>query len=233
MDSITAHTADELIKQLSSIDISVPFRTEGRTTEHCERWSICRLLASIYNSERFHFPVYVEHRDRPDFLARFGNQEYGIEVTEVIHRNAAAIDAYREHSEVDGPFYFKRYIPGDVPLKGNDLKGAALSNKSGSCWAGDSVEREWATAMAVKIAEKVTKANKDGFELFTENWLLMYDNWRLPNVDRALAAKMLFCRMNNDDYGPFNRIWIESGKQVWCVCAAELYSCDIPELWKE
>lgn len=93
MVSITAKNADELVTALAAIDISVPLRTEGRTTDHSERWSFCRLLAAIADSEYLNYPTAVVHRDRPDFHIKHGSMETGVEVTEVIPENDAAIDA--------------------------------------------------------------------------------------------------------------------------------------------
>ncbi len=216
MERITAKNAHELRAVVAGIDISVPLRTEGRTTDDCEKWSICRLLATISDSEFLNFPIEVVHRDRPDFHIKQGSMNIGIEITEVISENDAAIDAYREHKNIDGPFLIKRHRPGDVRLTGTALRSAAASHKLGSVWAGDSVEREWVSAMQTFISTKVEKAKKPGFHLFSENWLLMYDNWSLPAVDYEAAAIMLYKSMKSDHFGPFQKIWIESSDEIRC-----------------
>ena len=38
-------------------DISVPPIEEGRTTEHCEIWNICHLIASICEEHSSEFPI--------------------------------------------------------------------------------------------------------------------------------------------------------------------------------
>jgi hypothetical protein len=201
MVSITTENADELVTALAAIDISVPLRTEGRTTDHCERWSMCRLLASIAKSEYLNYPTAAVHRDRPDFHIKHGSMETGVEVTEVIPENDAAIDAYREHNDIEGPFFIKRHKPGEARVNGAALRSAAASDAPGDGWVGDSVEREWVVAMRAFISAKVEKAMKPGFQLFPENWLLMYDNWSLPAVDRVEAANRLYASMKDDDFG--------------------------------
>lgn len=231
MESINACSREDLIAALAQINISVPLRTEGRTTDHCERWSICRLLASVADTGFLEFPMSLVHQDRPDFHIKHASQEIGIEITEVVPENDAAIDAYREHRDIDGPFFMKRHRPNDARLRGEELHSAATSRQSGDGWGGDSVEREWVAAMREFIVRKVAKSAKAGFRLFTENWLLMYDNWSLPALDRDMAAKMLFCSLSSTDFGPFQRIWIESGNQIWCISPAELHPLDINDLW--
>lgn len=206
IELIKAEDVNELLDVVASIDISVPLRTEGRTTDHCERWSMCRLLATIADSEFLQFPIAVAHRDRPDFHIKHGSMDTGVEVTEVVPANHAAIDAYREHNEVDGPFFLKRQRPGEDRLSGSALRSAATSDEPGDGWAGDCVEREWLDAMRAFISAKVAKSAKSGFQLFPENWLLNYDNWPLPGVDREDAAKRLSASMKSGDFGQFQKI---------------------------
>lgn len=155
MDSITAKDHDELIEILKGIDISVPLRTEGRTTEHTERWSICRLLASLSNE--FSFPISVTHRDRPDILLEQNTKRIGIEITELVPTNAAAIDAYRDRNEIEGPFALQRHRSHDEQLRGKDLSQRANATNNGACWVGDSVERDWLEAALSTINTKIAK----------------------------------------------------------------------------
>lgn len=231
MVSITAENADELVTALAAIDISVPLRTEGRTTDHCERWSMCRLLAAIAESEYLNYPTAAVHRDRPDFHIKHGSMETGVEVTEVIPENDAAIDAYREHNDIEGPFFIRRHKPGEARVNGAALRSAAASDAPGDGWVGDSVEREWVVAMRAFISAKVEKAMKPGFQLFPENWLLMYDNWSLPAVDRVEAANRLYASMKDDDFGPFQAIWIESPDALRCLSRRGVATWEINDLW--
>ncbi len=47
MDDIRAQSLPELLAILKSRNISVPPRANGRTKEHCEQWSMCRLLFTL------------------------------------------------------------------------------------------------------------------------------------------------------------------------------------------
>lgn len=231
MEPVKADNVNELLDALASIDITVPLRTEGRTTEHCERWSMCRLLATIAESEFLRLPIIVTHRDRPDFHIQQGSISTGVEITEVVPVNDAAIEAYRGNNEVNGLFFLKRHRPGEEQLTGAALRSAATSDEPGDGWEGDSVEREWAHAMRDFISVKIEKAAKPGFQLFSENWLVMYDNWTLPGVDRKDAIKRLYASMKSGDFGPFHKIWIESPDVISCLSSSGVVTRSINDLW--
>jgi len=233
MKLIRADSSQELLSTLASIDISVPLRTEGRTKEHCEQWSICRFIASFADSKMLTFPLSISHRDKPDFLLKLGSKMVGIEVTEAVPENNAAIDAYREHKEIDGPFFLKHHLPSAAQLHVADLRREANSNDPGDGWGGDSVEREWAFAMKAFIRGKIEKSRKLDFELFESNWLLMYDNWPLPALNQAGAAKRLFETLAPEDYVPFENIFIECSNRFWAFLCNAYYSRPINDLWAD
>ena len=107
MKQISAINSSDLMKQLSSIDISVPLRSEGRTKGHCERWSICRWLSTYPD---LNFPLILTHRDKPDFCLNIGNQEIGIEHTEAIpedYAHACVISEKRNDETVVDMSLFK------------------------------------------------------------------------------------------------------------------------------
>ena len=97
----SAADTDELFAALRSIDISVPLRTEGRTTHHAEVWTVCRLLSTLAQAQRLSFPMSLRHRDRPDFLIAAGATKVGVEVTEAISEQYAAYSALAEREFPD------------------------------------------------------------------------------------------------------------------------------------
>lgn len=66
-----------------------------------------------------------------------------------------------------------------------------MADEPGSGWKGDAPEREWAEAMAYYVKEKMLKATADGFVRYQANWLIVYNNWPLPAIDRAKAGAYL------------------------------------------
>lgn len=79
---LSADNAADLLTRLSNIDISVPGRTQGRTTEYTEQYSICRLLSTLANTEYLSYSLSLTKRERPDFLLCCKGKNIGIEITE-------------------------------------------------------------------------------------------------------------------------------------------------------
>ena len=100
----TAASADELLGFLAKTDISVPLRTEGRTTAHVERWSTARFLSTYARSELIAYPIDVTPRDRPDVLLAMPNTTVGIEITEGIPTNWARTTALHDHREYENAY---------------------------------------------------------------------------------------------------------------------------------
>jgi len=228
---INAINSAELIEALRQTDISVPARTDGRKTEHCERWSICRFLATFANTDQIGFPLSIDHRDRPDFLMNVGGSTIGVEITEAVSENAAAIDAYREHNGIDGPFPMVHHHPEDERLRGSQLVEAASARELGSAWAGNAPEREWVEAMRAFIRRKVDKADKPGFDKYSNNWLLIYDGWPVPALDRDFATRVLFESLTDTDFGHFQAVFIESSSFIWAFRPETYEAFPINDLW--
>ncbi|GAA0405233.1 hypothetical protein ACFOY5_08150 [Massilia aurea] len=55
---------------------------------------------------------------------------------------------------------------------------------------GDSVERAWAEAIAHFVDNKVASAKKPGYAAHDEHWLVIYDNWPAPALQRQLALSL-------------------------------------------
>lgn len=231
MRPIHINSAQELIGNLQEIDISVPLRAKGRATEQCERWSICRFLVAFADSNLLSFPIRLVHRDKPDFLLELAQGKVGIEVTEVVPKNYAAINAYRDHKEIEGPFFPKRHVPGEAKLPKANLRQEANSGDLGDKWEGDSAELEWANAMKIFVLRKIAKSEESGFELFERNWLLMYDNWPLPDPSLAAAAEKLFESLSADDCYPFEYIFIDCSSDFWIFTRNGYYSQPINNVW--
>jgi hypothetical protein len=79
---LEAGGSEELLLRLANIDISVPARSEGRTSEHTEQYSICRFLSTVSKTHHVSYPLTIKKRERPDFLLCCNIKNIGIEVTE-------------------------------------------------------------------------------------------------------------------------------------------------------
>ena len=82
------------------------------------------------------------------------------------------------------------------------------------------------------IEQKVTKLRKDGFDRFEQDWLLIYDNWSLPALDRRKAAPFLYKLVNERAVlHEFTRIYIITGQYLCEVASAGIQLFDINDLW--
>ena len=101
MEDIIASSAEELREVLRSINITVPPRTEGRTSEDCERRSFCRFLSTLNGTGMVDYPLRVSKREKPDFQVYTGDSVWGVEVTEAIPSDYARASALRDRENPD------------------------------------------------------------------------------------------------------------------------------------
>lgn len=74
---------------------------------------------------------------------------------------------------------------------------------------GDSVERAWAEAIAHFVDSKVASARKPGYADNDVHWLIIYDNWPAPALQRQLALSFLQERLQGRaPFDTFARIFI-------------------------
>ncbi len=217
---VVASTFAALHSRLKHINVVVPGRANGRTKEHVELYSVIRLLGSLPRAA-IDFPVRVTKRERPDFLVEFGVRKIGVEHTEAISQPAAKEAFLRSQGHGrDVKWIHVRSI--DEPVKRSKKMIAEIQeDRLGTVWEGDSVEREWANAMAHVISEKVASASRTGFDKFEENWLLIYDNWTVPALDRENGMMLLRSRLNETNpWQIFSRVFILDEKMLLEISSA-------------
>lgn len=198
---LTAKNIAELEKALKSIDISVPKRSEGRTTEHTEQHDIVVLLNALSNTNKLSYPIELIKRERPDFLLKASGVEVGIKHTEAVPQNSAHKSVLRDKLEGASQIHFiTRSVPGEARKTAKELTEEIQSEKVGAGWAGDSPEREWAEAIMFFIVNKLQGFKKTGFKAFQKNWLLIYDNWPLPALDYQKATELLLLEVKKTNY---------------------------------
>jgi hypothetical protein len=146
---------DTLNCELQKLDTNVPSRTNGRKTEHVERYTMCCLLASIGHTKLLRFPLDVRHNDRPDFLISTPAKEIGVEVTEAIRSKYAEYSAKQERN-------------------GEEIVFDTDSDHFDGC-VGDTLEKEWARLMTETITSKLEKLGQIDFTKYCQNWLTIYD----------------------------------------------------------
>ncbi len=233
MKSIKANNKKELFSILSGTEISVPARTEGRETEHCERWSICRFLATLATHKDIEFPVELLKRERPDFLLMQGGQCIGIEVTEITNSDyakATTLPEANDEGSIIDPSLFKWNTP---KRSLNELREIVSKKKLiGPGWEGDSVEMEYADAIYDVMSNKTVKLRSKTFDKFSDNWLLIYCNLTLPFLDIEKANRYFENRAEsywaNDS---FSNIYVERNDIFVCYSELGTDCIELVNLW--
>lgn len=226
---LQANNINELALALGKIDISVPKRSDGRKSEHTERYTIVNLLRSMRCNE-VDFPLSLSHRDKPDFLLTMSASEVGIEHTEAVPQNEA--QAMRLHEEGHGKdtYLISHRSPSEKRINRRQLIKNIEENTETDGWAGDAPEKEWAAAMVCSAEKKIQAIRKPGFDRFSENWLLIYDNWPLPSVDLIRSSKLLQQSLaRGEAFQEFNVVFVINEHSLCKITSVE---CDVRDVIK-
>ncbi len=212
---VAANSASEFRSELEKLDTHVPSRAEKRTSEHVERFTIARLLATL-PLERFDYPLLIEHDDKPDFRLTMGSRTVGIEHTEGITENEAHAQALRAKG-YGADFHFLPHAKvGETKKSRQQLIAEIRSDEPSEPWIGDSPEHEWAEFMVHFLQEKAVAFRKPEFEKLSQNWLLIYDNLPLPALDQEKASTLLFNALSAaDGFADFDHVFIVSGEILY------------------
>jgi hypothetical protein len=230
----TAHNSEELLSSLRDIDISVPLRSEGRLTDDVERWVVCRLLSTLATSNELPYPISLIKRERPDFQLTLGTVLAGIEVTEATSRNYAAFSALAEREFPDALLEPSHFRWGAPELSTKEMRELLKQSQlSGTPWAGDAPEREWALYMESVVNAKHAKLAKAGFQQYQFNWLSIYDNIpgvivKLEKAVRFLAEKLEAIWQSTP---MFDALYIESGRTIVRIKPEGIEFWPLQDLW--
>ena len=226
----------ELFATLREIDISVPARIDGRTTDHTETWTIARLLSTLAKADRLAFPLSVTHRDRPDILLQSENAKIGVEITEAISQQYAAYCALAEREFPDvflEPAHFRWGAPSLTAEEMREL--LRQSQRTSEGWVGDRAAREWALFIQSIVDTKLVKLARTDFGKFDENWLAVYDNLPLPNVHLTNATAFLRPLLQ-DRWSRklgFDVLFVEHGPVIARITAEGSEHLVLNDLWDE
>lgn len=192
--TINAISYIDLLKKLRETDISVPAISRGRTKLHTERWTMYRFLATFGDSDRLTYPIAVKHQDRPDFCLEMADRQVGVEVTSAMPENFARALVLRDKFYPNAPLepdHFRWGIPRLASKEILRILERSQNRLTGMGWVGDSVEHEWAGAIAESCYTKSEVLNSNRFGEYPCNWLLIYDNVPQAALDLQLGVKYL------------------------------------------
>lgn len=219
----------ELDTFLDNIDISVPSRSKGRKTEHTEMYTIISFLKEFHNKEEFSFPFTLTHRDKPDFLITSQTKKIGIEFTESIPKQLAkATYLLEKHFECYAklePEFFGWDAPERTDNEILEILKKSQERLIGQGFVGKSIEIKWILGIKGCINKKTKKLNNSEFEIFENNYLLIYDNQTKPMLDKNYIVENLFPFLkeywNENIQKTFDKVFIDSG-EVFLVITKEL-----------
>jgi len=231
----SAPNSNDLFAALRCVDISVPARIDGRTTDHTETWTIARLLSTLAKADRLAFPLSVIHRDRPDSLVESGDAKIGVEITEAISQQYASYCALAEREFPDvflEPAHFRWGAPSMTVEQMRTLLRQSQLSSAG--WAGDRPEQEWALFIQGVVDTKLAKLGRADYAKFDQNWLAVYDNLPLPNIHLAKAITFLRPLLQDRWYQTpsFDVLFIEHGPVVARITAEDSEHLILNDLWE-
>lgn len=209
MDTVlAAATFAEFIQRLRAIDIDVPFHPKDRDNDRVEAYSLVAVLKAIpWDSDCF--PLEICRSERPDFLIKYNSTLVGLEHTEAIPQNLAKERAIRADGNGPDTHYVELAWVHDQPMTGREILAKVEADEMGGGFFGDSVERSWAEAIAHFMEKKAASAKKDGYKLYAENWLMIYDNWPGSGLNHHKALAYLRQHLvDSSALSMFNRVFI-------------------------
>jgi hypothetical protein len=186
-------------------------------------------------AESFTFPVSVTHRDRPDFLIQDASTKIGVEVTEAIPEQYAAYCALAER-EFPGVLRELAHFRWGSPERTVEQMRALLRQDqlSSAGWEGDDPEREWALFIRSAVDTKLTKLARADFMKFDQNWLSIYDNLPMPNINLAEAIGLLLPLLEDRWSGrsSFDTLFVEHGPVIARITTKGSDHLVLKDLWE-
>jgi len=235
--NLEAENANQLLRKLAAIDVTVPLRTEGRTSVHCEKFMAAHLLATLGSNARLCFPLRLVHRDGPDFELAMNSKICGIECVEAIPQDWAHIDAIRNKQRYDSIILIPKLRAHQGSIS-KEIKDdiAAGRGPTGPPWQGDEPEREWANWIALFVNKKLQKLRDGVYSSYSDNWLLVQDETRVPVWDRETleqACKCFVALVGRELCEPvFSRIYVANGQFLARLFPGPVEIQDVISLWR-
>ena len=230
----SAFDKESLLSKLQGTSIYVPGRTDGRKTEHTEKWTLASLLATLAEENFCTYPLKLRHTDSPDFILSMNSQDIGIEVTEAVPPDYAKCCAIRDREYPGAQIDMSLFKWGSQPKKTEELRGILEREKlTGAGWEGYSVEDEWACFMDDAINTKLKKLNSGNYAQLEEYWISIYDNLPLPNVFAKRATTALYNKLKRStgNVKTFSHVFIERGPIIIAITSGGVNHYVRNDLW--
>jgi hypothetical protein len=101
-------------------------------------------------------------------------------------------------------------------------------------WAGDHPEQEWTLFIQSAFEAKLIKLHHTGIMKYARNWLSVYDNLPLPNIDLQKAVALLRplirdCWMQTPS---FDALFVEHGSVIVAITTTSADHLVLNDLWE-
>lgn len=237
-----AHSFKSLCAKLRNVDIAVPGRGRGRKNEHRERWTICRLVATLAASEELRYPISLDRRSppHPDYLLSLNSRAVGIEVTEATYhdynRCLDLLGSEYPHACLDvGLFVPARYDASGnrIPVPENVYRSQLEQNTLVSeGWS--SAEPDWVRAVRASIDSKQARLLKHYQRASVTNWLAIKSNLPCEGIELKKAMNALYDELKSywQKLRRFERIFIERGDVIISITSLGWTRFEVNNLWE-
>lgn len=220
--------------QLKQIDNSVPSLLKGRKTEHVERYSIVNFLKTFIDFENLSLPFTLIHRDRPDFLIINSKMDIGIEFTESVPEQLKRAKFLCKKQFPNG-LWEPSIFGWDAPKRNNseilEILRQSQEKLIGQGSTGYSIEKLWVKGILGCISNKIIKLNSKGFEEYSHNWLLIYDDQQRTAMDKNYVVEKLLKDLKEfvfiGDKIKFENIFIELPNNYFVIKLVPLIGISI------
>jgi hypothetical protein len=207
--------AATLARALSRLEIDVPARHLGGRKELEERWSCTHLLATLPVDD-WAFPLRLQQQDRPDFLLADARGEIGIECVDAVPQNSAHAAVLRGRGHGPKAHFIERASPFDPVKKVAEIIAEIEEDRFTPGFEGNASEADWVVAIAYFIDKKVQAVTKPDFRRYERNWLLIYDDWPAPSLDKREAGMTLLAHDSLvAGLACFDRIFVLDCATLW------------------
>ena len=198
--------------RLSELGPKILSRDQGvRTTETTELWIIQKYLCLRMRSKQIGYPLALYSKDRPDFRLEEAGCVAGVEVT-IATFQRVQIALQQAHVMGLGIFSLDGLARKEskVPIKANAIRDHLQNDEDKSPgYSGHQVEVEAYGLLSAALDAKLIALNKDGFERFQINHLLIYENSSLPQIDwESIDCSLLQQKNSNYVNVGFHRITV-------------------------
>lgn len=198
-NEFTVGNRAQLAELLDTIDITVPQRSRGRTTEHRERYCIVKYLRHLGENHLLEFPLTViknqpGHRS-PDFIARSQpTGQIGIEHTDAAPESYQKAEAIMELEPNVVGLNVSYYAANPEISTIEDLKKGFIYTGGivkGRGWLNDEAERQWVDFIAAAIRAKEEKISAGSYDPCNGYDVIVYDNTPVQGIHYVKALAIL------------------------------------------